>query len=248
MSRIFTKNIANYMSMGAGNIGPLFNGASVVSISLWIFPNSFGGSTIVDGDDVLTVWHSSTAACFGFRCNRSTGPTDDSGHISLRRLGTDGASVGNRCGATAIPTGQWTHIGGIMPMDGATFPDIYKNGLNDNSATGASAATSGTFLYQNSSPRDESIGMAAQVGSGPISITRQFDGYIAEVALWAGDIGASNISSLSKGFSPMKVRPDLLRNYYPLYGGSSPEQDIKGGKGAIIAGALPMGPHPRVFK
>ena len=72
-----------------------------------------------------------------------------------------------------------------------------------------------------------------------------FDGRIAEVAAWDRAVSDAEITSLSKGFSPLFFTRNL-QAYYPLIGNTSPEVDWKNGKTATVTGTTAY-PHPRIY-
>lgn len=54
-------------------------------------------------------------------------------------------------------------------------------------------------------------------------------GFIAEAAIWNAALNTSEIAALARGVSPLRIRPDNLKFYSPLFGVGSPEPDYIGG-------------------
>jgi hypothetical protein len=57
------------------------------------------------------------------------------------------------------------------------------------------------------------------------SVSLSWGGAIAEVAVWLVTLTTAEMVALSKGASPLKVRPADLYHYHPVWGGS-PEIDL----------------------
>ena len=79
--------------------------------------------------------------------------------------------------------------------------------------------------------------------------TFPFSGRLAEAGLWNIALSAAQIALLAAGVSPLRIRPDALKGYWPLYAIGSPEPDYSGGTlypltvdGATIADHAPVQP------
>lgn len=88
------------------------------------------------------------------------------------------------------------------------------------------------------------------IGANYNSSSRNFyaNGSIAECAVWDGDITSAAIPALAAGISPLKIRPDILRLYAPLY---DADNAVVNFFGAIMTlGGVPTstGDHPRIFQ
>ncbi len=240
MSRDFSKNLSNYMSLGAASIGPLLAGASVVSFSAWVKPDTLEAALTL-GDDVIAIQHNNVVAFFP-SLSSSTASSQGQGQFGGRRVNLD--SRASRDGSAAFTTGVWQHFGGVMRFDGG-YPDCYKDGALNN-GTGRTLATSGTFTHTTGTGHD---GIGASLGtSGPSQGTaRMFDGLIAELALWTVELTAADMRSLGDGTSPASIRPQGLVCYWPLNGQASPEVELINRKVGTITGSVPVGAHPRIF-
>lgn len=235
MARDFTKNGSNYMTLGGNAIGPLVNGASAISMAAWGYADSFAAGT-------------NENRIFSFEINGgSTGGTmavgNSTGTFKLRPGGrsvsTD--SFQNRNANTEVTTGAWHHFGGVLDFANDLITPYYE-GVAENS--GAATFNNTTYTHGTISSTD---GIGKGVGDTILITDVQWDGRLAEVAVWAGDIGAAGYASLYKGFSPLLVRPDLLVNYWPLMGRYSPEIDLISGKNGTINGTIANDVHPRVI-
>lgn len=74
--------------------------------------------------------------------------------------------------------------------------------------------------------RDGTAGTTNTTDDTPTSLTRinigsqagteYFDGYISDVAIWSAALSTGEITSLAKGFSAKRIRPQSLEYYVPL--------------------------------
>ena len=72
-----------------------------------------------------------------------------------------------------------------------------------------------------------------------------FDGEIAEVGLWNIALTDAEILLLSKGFSPLFVRPQNLVCYWPLIRNAN---DIVGGYNMTAYNTPTITPHPKIIR
>jgi len=74
-----------------------------------------------------------------------------------------------------------------------------------------------------------------------------FDGELAEAAIWDVELTLNEIGMLAAGISPAHVRPGSLKWYVPILGVSDPEPDFSGdGRSPDVFGSLPVANHPPV--
>jgi hypothetical protein len=73
-----------------------------------------------------------------------------------------------------------------------------------------------------------------------------FDGYLAEAAMWIVALTDDDAVVLAAGYSPLLVRPEALAAYWPIIGRTNPEIDLVGGIGLTVTGAT-VADHPRVL-
>lgn len=239
MARDFTANTSNYLSLGANALGPLLNGAASISVHLIAFYDTLAGTSV--GHDLFSV------AINGATTGLAINSIDPAGGVvhSIRAGGrsVSGDTFRTLDGTTAIAAST-TYAVGVAFQISADNIVIYLNGTQD--ASGISG-TWGNASYTNGTPTTHDGIGAAFSGSTPISTTRQFDGRLAEVAVWAGDIGAAGFAQVGQRISPLLVRPDLLVAYWPLIGRYSPETDLVSGIAGTITGTVAQADHPRVI-
>jgi hypothetical protein len=232
LARDASKNTSNYLSLGTNALGPLLNGAAKISMHALVVADTFDTGT--NDNRILSVYINGTTTA----------------GVVLALAGSAGAEkvrVGGRSqsldsfqavsGATTVSAGTVYGVGGVLDLSGDSIR-VYLDGAQDAS----SAATFANASYTNGTPT-AADSISGAVGSGSSTF---FDGRIAEVAIWAGDIGAAGFGVLAQRVSPMLVRPDLLVSYWPLIGRESPERDRFGGVGATITGTVATADHPRV--
>lgn len=141
-----------------------------------------------------------------------------------------GGSAVDVVGATAITTAAWHQLGG--GWDGSSTVRVILDGVQD--GTGSMAQVHATQAAD------------WNIGRRPTA-TSPFDGLIAEVALWVAYLTDGEWASLGKGFSPLLIRPQSLKAYWPILGNVSPEPDPRGGNNATINGTLNKADHPHIY-
>lgn len=110
--------------------------------------------------------------------------------------------------ASVLSTGVWTHC--AVTYDGSNWR-FYVNGTAQGvvaSATSIQTSSNNLFLGQQGS-----------------SASNNLDGRMAELGIWNVALGADEINSLAKGFSPIFIRPasrklycDLVRDFFDWHG------------------------------
>jgi hypothetical protein len=232
VARDFTKNASNYMGIGIGGFGNLISGASAVSMHAIISPDSTSGVAGGNDDRVLSSLINGSGTSGLYLGLESTAEV----RVAGRSQTSDTFHALN--GTTQLTFGSWAAVGGVLDFNGDAIR-VYVNGSQEASAAKAFSASS----YALGTPTEEdSIG-----GLGtPPATADQFDGRIAELAVWRSDIGTAGYLQLSKGISPLLVSPSTLVFYMRLIGQST-EVDIVGGVKAVITGSIPVTTHPRVI-
>jgi hypothetical protein len=133
-------------------------------------------------------------------------------------------------------TGVWHHHC-IRYNAGSTAndPSYWRDGASIDGSRVKASAPSGTI---------STSAEAYHIGNrGPLD--RDFDGRLAEFAVWDVLLADGEVRALSRGVSPLRIRPQSLAGYWPLYGASSPEPDFTGNGTATVSGAT-VSPHPPV--
>ncbi len=127
----------------------------------------------------------------------------------------------------------WGHV--LFTRKSGTWK-TYADGDGTSSATSTSNPSSPSDNY--------TIGMAPD--SGGSYNQRPYDGIISEVAFWERALDDAEITSLSKGFSPLFF-PESLVSYVPMIGKASPEQDIVSGDSQTITGTTATAHPPIIY-
>lgn len=113
---------------------------------------------------------------------------------------------------------------------------------------GASQASSyGSFFTQ----LDYEVTLINRYRSSTASLVTGSNAELAEVAMWSVELSADEITSLSKGFSPLLVRPQDLVFYAPLHGRALPELDQVSGLQLSSYGSPPTNtasPPPGIIR
>lgn len=214
---------------------------------------------LFDGiDDILTNTGATpvsatplTMACW-FRCTQTTAANGlvavgVNGSNDYHSLLINGAAAGDPVQArtngvaasssTGYSVNTWHHACGVYASatDRRAFIDGGSKGTNATSAT----PTTPTKIF---------VGCRPQAANDLF-----FSGRICEVALWSAALEDVEVAVLAKGLSPLRVRPDSLVAYYPVWGLHSPEIQLKGGTvpltvtGATLIDHAPVRPFARRF-
>lgn len=120
----------------------------------------------------------------------------------------------------------------------ATFGSSTNRKLYLNGGSAATNTTSKAFPTV-----DETIIAARATGYTSL----EFDGNIAELAIWNVEISAAEYAVLNAGYSPLFIRPQSLVAYWPLIGRTSPEIDIVGGYNMTLTNSPTTAAHPPII-
>jgi len=151
---------------------------------------------------------------------------------TVRWRATSGGS-GSAVTGNTVSTATWHH--GFAIEASATSRTIMLDGDTGN------AGTDTTSKAPNGGNDRTSLGRFDDAGP-----SNDLDGLIAEVAVWNVALTTGDGVVLSKGTSPLLMRPNNLVAYWPL---TSPvataalEPDLVGGNGMTVTGAT-VGAHP----
>lgn len=133
--------------------------------------------------------------------------------------------------AAAMTAGKWFHVGGTWAS--ATSRIAYLDGV---------AATPET-TSKTVSGNDAAIGYFNDT-----SPAFPLDGRIMEAGFWGGSgtdvLSAANMATLAAGYSPLFVRPDILKMYLPLVRNSN---DIVGGVTVVENGTPTVIQHNSII-
>lgn len=137
----------------------------------------------------------------------------------LRASAKRGGTTGTASTSSGYSINTWHHATGVFSATDsrAVYIDGGSSGTNTTSASPSSLDIT-------------RIGLRASSGTdGPMT------GSIAEAAIWNVALVAGEISALAAGFSPLFIRPDALKAYWPLGGALSANDSDND-----VAGALHM--------
>ena len=138
-----------------------------------------------------------TATQYFLNVNETALRVATSGIISLYVSG-GGASVDVSC-ATSVTSSIWYHVAGVKAAHNDN--KIYLNGVLEKSDS--TLVSSPDFSILN-------VGSKNDAGANP------FNGSLAEVGIWQDTLTQDDITALAKGFTPIKIKPNTLKAYYPL--------------------------------
>ena len=234
MARTFTKNTANYISMGTGTIGTILNGAAAVSFHANVNFTSFDAGDSATGDQFLYIPINGTSTGIVGCIDGSGGGSNQKFKVGGRSQAAD--SFQARSGTTNLTTGVWYPLGGVIDYSADTITG-YLSGAAENGG----AATFGATSYTHGTPS------TTDKLSNAASTAQMLDGVLCEVGIWNVALTAGEMLALGKGFSPLLVRPSSLIFYMPLMGRVSPEPDRVRGNNGTVNGTLAQADHARVI-
>jgi hypothetical protein len=175
--------------------------------------------TGADADDGLVSLNSSAPAT-----NQFTLAFDDA-DFKVYAVARAGGSASFGTGTTGLSADTWGHAVGLFTSSTSRRP--YLNAVaaavdtNSRSPTGIDRMVLGA------------------------RVTAQFlNGLMAEVAIWDVALNDAEITSLSKGFSPRRIRPQSLKFYAPLI---RTLQDLRGALTITNNNSATVAAHPRVY-
>ena len=143
------------------------------------------------------------------------------------RADVDGVGIAET--AVGFLASTWQHAAGVFTS--STSRTVYLNGAN---------------AVTNITARSTSGLVATSIGArhSGTSYGLFMDGQIAEVGIWNVALTASEVASLSKGFTCDKVRPQSLVFYAPLV---RTLQDLKAGVTITNTNSATVAEHTRVY-
>jgi hypothetical protein len=226
-ARDFTKNTANYFSLGNSAIGNLLGSVGGMSVAFVLQRDTVGTF-----DDAFTFNNGNTAQAMIWRMTDS---------IYVARVNAD--SYTKVLAANYANTGSWRWHG--ISVDWSANPYVIRRYLDGTQTAIASPAGTGGNYVNTASTLTDIIGSSVNVGTGLPETTRQIDGKLAEFAVWSKALTAGDFLALGQGASPLKVQPQFLVGYWKMNGQGSPEVEVINRLGTIT-GSLPVVDHPPV--
>lgn len=125
--------------------------------------------------------------------------------------------------STGYSANVWQHACGVWAS--ATDRKAYVNGGSEGTNTTSRVPAGMNSTY---------IG-----ASQGVSVSNFVTGRIAEAAIWNVALNTSEIAALAAGVSPLRIRPNALVTYWPLFGVGDPEPDRSNGGFHLTLNAAP---------
>lgn len=227
MARGFTRNDAT-LTVGLGTVGDHLDGVSALSFSAICSADSFQAAA---NDNRVFSFRNSV----GFTFVANVNGLDSTLRIGGRSISTD--AFQSTSSTTTFSTGTEYVIGAVLDFANDKIR-VYVNGTEEADVT---------VTFTNSTYSHSTDASLTDVFSYD-GANDGWDGYIAEAALWSGDIGAKGFEALSNRYSPLLVSPHLLEMYWPLNDGEVDERDLINGFTAVeTTAAVTKEPHPRII-
>lgn len=140
---------------------------------------------------------------------------------------------GNETSATVSSnwtTTSWQHV--VLRKNGSAVT-VWRNGTQVASMTHAGSST-------NTNP--------LRIGKDDVGGGSDYDGRMADFAIWQVSLSDAEIASLAKGFAPPGVRLAGLTFFCPIYGNDNPERDMIGGRAATPTNTTKSETFPPVYR
>ena len=149
--------------------------------------------------------------------------------VNLDARTRDGGSATFARATASVSNNTWHHACGVYrsSTDRSCFLDGGNEGTNSTSKNPAT-------------PLDN-IRIAALLNGGT-----DFDGDIAEAAIWDTDLTNEEVAALGKGASPLTIRPGNLVAYWPMIRDSGTLNDKLGVNNLNLIGTTGPANHPRI--
>lgn len=151
--------------------------------------------------------------------------TDTTGHVTANTNAVVATT------STTFSAATWVH--GCAVFNSATDRRAFLNG-----------GGKGTNATSRTPTGPDRVGIGCLDGSSRSSF---MDGDVAEVAMWNIALSDAEVLMLSKGVSPLMVRPDALIFYAPLMGNGSPEPEYRGARNLTVTGSAKATSHAPVM-
>lgn len=165
----------------------------------------------------------------GFNCWRLRYNTSGNAEFAI----SDGSSAASALSSTVATAAAWSHLCGVAA--GVADRRVYLNG--------GGKGTNATSLTPTGLNRT-SIGMEDNVVQ-----SRALAGAAAEIGIWNIALSDADAAILAAGASPLLVHPEALVLYAPLWGQSSPEQNLLNATGLTVVGSVvDANDHPPVYR
>ena len=147
----------------------------------------------------------------------------------------DSSSFDQATGSGAITTGAWHPIG--MRKDGTGAASLIP--FRDGAPSGAGVTSTRSIQHR---------GDPLFVDTNSTTIENGVDGKLAELAVWDVALSDAEFAALASGVSPLSIRRDHLRGYWPLMGVAlATEADLSGqGRHLSQTGSLALVNHAPV--
>ncbi len=237
MARDFSKNTSNYVSLGANAISSRLSGAAGITIGAWINGDVFDSTDF--NNRILSPLISSTTTSGIVFCVAGGPPA----RLRIAARSETAGTLFTCDGSTTLSTGTWYHLAATIDIAGDAM-GVYVNGASD----GTSSPTFVSTSYTPGTPTGpDLIGAVPSAGGTPSSTGVQFDGRIADLAVWNAALSSGEIAGMARGVSPMRVRTASLVAYYPMIGDGSSVTNFRGGTPlGTITGSIPHAAHAPV--
>lgn len=197
------------------------------------------GAALVSAYPVTMVAYGKCGRSTGYNSAIGVGSSSASNNVQLVWAGADAGTpiAAYIVNLPAFPAAKSTtgYTTNTWQSGAAIFTNSTSRNAYLNAANGGSDATSQAF------PSVDRTAIGAIFQSGA---TNYFQGDLCECAIWDAALTVAELTSLSKGFKPHRIRPQSLIFYAPLVRNV---QDVVAGLALTNNNTATASNHPRVY-
>jgi hypothetical protein len=154
-------------------------------------------------------------------------------NVLLAECQQAGVGTADGVSGTGGTAGSWMHCAAVFTS--GTSRTAYMNGVGGTANTTSIVPISPT----------------GHIDVGCLSTPTVFsplNGSLAEVCIWDVALSAADVLMLAKGVSPLRVRPNNLVRYWPLFGRTTTEPDLIAAAALTQTGTMAQADHPLIVR
>ena len=193
---------------------------------------NIGDSAVSDYPATLVAWIKPESQHFGEVLQLQAGSPDDRFRLvtfnddTIHARRTDDPAETDAISPATVTSGSYSHVAGVFISSTSCF--AYADGVAGTEDTTSSSPTA-----------------LDEIRFGGLS--SDFDGFIAEAAVYSAALSAAEIAALAKGYSPLLIRPQSLVHYWYAFAATDPLVDVIGNANLTQSGSPVTADHPPIL-
>ena len=202
--------------LNGGDVAAVDITGDYMTLACWILKAVAGGNRWVLSKESFNA----NTGQFRMECGSGVG-----GMIST------GVTSNSVAGATTVPVLTWHHCAVVKDGTGTNSFRAYLDGKIDGHATSAGTIQNSAHPFLIGTRNGDDV---------------PFNGYLAHAAVWHAGLTPNEILELSRGMSPLLIRPQRLGGYWPLNEYGSARDVSAANTVTTMTGTLPPVPGPTI--